>query len=449
MRLSHPSSLGRKMQDWIFFLLLLGILLLSGWLAARHDIVFDWSSGKRNSLHEASRQILTQLEGPLVMTSFAPDNRVLRERIDRLLQRYRRERPDIEIRYLDPDLNPETSRRTGITLAGELVLEYAGKRETLQELSEPRITQAIRRLMLDEPVWVVALEGHGERRVDGQANHDLGQFAGRLREEGFAVRGIDLATHPALPENTRVLVLTNPEIALFPGELDLLLGYLDQGGNLLWLLDPGEWNGLDAIASRLSIERLPGVVVDANASELNIDDPSVALVPRYPDHPVTRTLESLTLFPESAALHSGAAAGWTAAPILQTLDRSWNETGPLRGKLSRDDELGEVAGPLLIGVALTRELEDGGEQRVVIVGDGDFLSNAYLDNSGNLDLGLRLMRWLGGVDRLLDIPTELAPDREFALGPKEQMWFGATVLVAAPLLFLLSGAVIWWRRRRG
>ena len=445
------SHLPRRIQDGIFYGLLISILLLSGWLVARHDQVADWTAGRRNSLSDGSRRVLAQLDGPLVMTSFAPENRGLRLRIDRLLQRYHRERPQIEIRYLDPELRPEESRSAGISLAGELLLEYDGRRETLRELSEVRITQAIRRLILAEPRWIVTLEGHGERRADGRGNHDLGDFATQLREEGFVLEGIDLATHPTLPENTQALVLTNPELALFPGEADRLVDYLKGGGNLLWLLDPGPWNGLESLARYLGVERLPGVVVDANAGALRIDDPSVALVPRYPHHPITRTLDALTLFPGATALRAKPTPGWETTPLLRTLERSWNETGPIRGDLERNAELGEEPGPLVIGLALTRTLETPGgkrEQRVLVIGDGDFLSNAYLGNSANQDLGLRLIRWVGAADQLLDIPPALAPDRELKLSARQTLWLGSTVLVGLPLLFLLTGVLIrWWRQR--
>ncbi len=451
MTSSPPSSLGRRIQDGLYALLLFSLLVLGGWLTARHDRVADWSAVHRNSLTETSRALLRQLDGPLSMTAFVPERRGPRGRAEGLLERYVRERPDIRVQYVDPELDPEQARAAGVQGAGELVLEYQGQRASLRELDERRITQAIERLLLGGPRWILTLEGHGERRVDARADQDLAELAKRLHAEGFQLQGLDLATFTAIPDNTQALLLSNPEIALFPGELERLLAYLERGGNLLWLLDPGPWQGLEPLAVALQIERLPGLVVDPGARSLNLDDPSIVLVSRYPDHPITRALRTLSLFPGSTALRVTAASEWTATPLLLTEERTWNETSPLRGTLARDAAQGEERGPLTLGLALTRKVGTaggGGEQRVVVIGDGDFLSNAHIDRSGNLPLALNLVRWLAGADPLLDIPPPPVTDSELNLSDRQALWLGVTVLGLLPGLFLLSGLLIsWWRGR--
>ena len=92
--------------------------------------------------------------------------------------------------------------------------------------------------------------------------------------------------------------------------------------------------------------------------------------------------------------------------------------------------------------------EDGGEQRVAVIGDGDFLSNAYLGNGGNLTLGMNLINWLSHDDRFIDIPVKTAPDRNLSFSPLAQGLIGFGWLVLLPLGLAATGAVIWWRRRR-
>jgi ABC-type uncharacterized transport system involved in gliding motility auxiliary subunit len=86
------------------------------------------------------------------------------------------------------------------------------------------------------------------------------------------------------------------------------------------------------------------------------------------------------------------------------------------------------------------------EQRLVIIGDGDFLSNAYLGNIGNLDLGLKLMNWLAAADDLIDIPARTAPDLTLELSYTTSAVIGFTFLLVLPLVLLLCGFIIWWRR---
>lgn len=88
------------------------------------------------------------------------------------------------------------------------------------------------------------------------------------------------------------------------------------------------------------------------------------------------------------------------------------------------------------------------EQRVVVIGDGDFLSNTYLGNPGNLDLGLNIVRWLSHDDATIEIRVKAAPDTTLVLGKVAQAVIAIGFLIGIPLLLLLLGIGIWLRRRR-
>ncbi|PVV27824.1 MAG: hypothetical protein B6D79_00405 [gamma proteobacterium symbiont of Ctena orbiculata] len=180
---------------------------------------------------------------------------------------------------------------------------------------------------------------------------------------------------------------------------------------------------------------------------MGIDNPAVAVVPEYPDHAATQGFNLLTLFPQSAALSATEQMEWKTTPLLQTLDKSWNETGPLSGEIERDPLAGEEAGPLTIGIALSRQHAEK-QQRILIIGDGDFLANSYLNNAGNLDLGLSLCRWLVGDDQLIGIPAPQASDQELHLSRLAVGTIGLGSLIVLPLLLLLTGSVMGWRRNR-
>ena len=83
-----------------------------------------------------------------------------------------------------------------------------------------------------------------------------------------------------------------------------------------------------------------------------------------------------------------------------------------------------------------------------MIGDGDFLSNTYLGNAGNLDLGLNIVNWLSHDEDYIDIRIKSAPDTSLELGRIAQGVIGLGFLIGLPLLLLLTGAIIWLRRRR-
>lgn len=444
--LNH-TGLRQRLQGTLFYLLLAVAVGLAGWLTDRYETIFDWSHQSRNSLSSASQRLISRLQSPLVIRSFAPPNPELRARIKAVIAPYQRINADIQLEFIDPISQPQLTREAGIRLAGELQFSYQGRTENLGILNEQSISNTIQRLIQQGERWIVSIEGHGERKLTGQANHDLGSFGAELVRKGFHLQTLDMTRQLAIPRNTSLLIIAGPRIAYLPGELQLIQQYLSQGGNLLWLTDPGEQHNLPELFAETGLEILPGTVVDANASKLGLDNPAIAVVTRFPDHPATAHLDQVTLYPFAAALKSKTTESWQTTPLLQTQPGSWNETSSLTGELKRDADAGEEAGPLTLGLTFSRTINER-SQRLLIIGDGDFLSNSYLGNGGNMNLGLNLLRWLVEDDNLLDIPAKTASDIELNLSPTTGAAIGLGFLFILPALLISSGVAIWWRRRR-
>ncbi len=445
--MNSPQKLLTHLHTALFYLLLVLAVGLAGWLSNYYVLAWDWSANGRNSLSQTSQELLNRLQEPLHITSFSPESPELRSRISEVIDRYRRYRPDISFEFVNPERDPEMVRQLGITVMGELRLEYQGQSENLSTISEDAISNAIQQVMQPKKHWIGVVDGHGERRLDGHANYDLGGFGEDLKRKGYRVQPINLATMGEIPQNISLLVIASPQVDYLPQEVDRLLDYIKSGGNLLWLFDPGPEHGLSRLQDTLGLHIMPGTIVDPNSASMRLPDPAMALVPRYPEHPATANFKLISVFPHAAAIEAVGETGWQATPLLSTLAGSWNETGPIKGQVARNRELGEIAGPLNLGIAFSRKLEHG-EQKIVAIGDGDFLSNTYLGNGGNLNLGLNLMRWLSNDYQLLDIPSRTAPDLRLDLSKAASIVIGLGFLILLPLLFIVTGTTIWLRRRR-
>jgi ABC-type uncharacterized transport system involved in gliding motility auxiliary subunit len=453
MEITPKSRFWLRAQGLAFTVLFLAVVGTLAWLSTRYTHQADWTASGRNTLTVDSRKLLAELHEPLRITAFARDNNPVRKTIEELVARYQRVKPDILLEFVNPDTDPEQVRELGIGFDGELLLRYQGRSEKVQQLSEQQLSTALLRLARGGERWILFLAGHGERDPLGAANHDLGQFGRELRRMGLQVQTLNLTQHAVIPDNARLLVIASPQVAYLPGEVRLIRDYLRHGGNLLWLAEPGETMGLAAIAEDLGLEFLPGRIVDPTTTLLDIPNPDFVIIPEYPLHPVTRELRSLTLFPGSVALEARTEAPWTADPLLTTLERAWTELGELEGDLGYDPDTDERPGPLDIAIAFTREergQDPGGEsrqQRLVVVGDGDFLSNQFLGNGANLDLGVNLIRWLSHDDAFIAIRPRSAPDTQLLLGRTAQAVIAFGFLFILPGLLLASGLVIWLRRR--
>jgi len=451
-----------RVQAIIFMVLFLSVIGLLGWLSTRYVYEADWTSSHRNTASPATIALLDQLDKPVVITAFVTEaSTAARKEIARLTGLYVGHKATVSVKYIDPTVEPGLARERGVNVDGELVIEYDGRVEHLQDLNEQGLTNALQRLARSGERWIVFLEGHGERNPHGSTNFDYTNWSKELANKGLKTRRINLVKDSAVPDNTAALVIADPQKDLLDGEVKLIEKYLAEGGNVLWLTEPGSLHGMDRIGEHFGLEFLPGVVVDLNSQVLGINDPRFVLVSDYSQTPITLGFDTVTVFPGARGIEFNGAETWDGETFLETLPRSWAEMGEINGDLALD--AGEdIAGPLVLGISLTRvppiaaaaaasatpATAGDKQQRAVVIGDADFLSNAYLGQGGNLDLGMRILNWLTHDDTLLAIPAKTATDAQLELSTAAQASIGFGILLVMPLIFLSSGFFIWWRRRK-
>lgn len=467
MQVTARSRRLLRWQNLAFVVLLLLVAGLLAWLSTRYVYQADWTASGRNTLSEASVELLGRLPGAVTVTAYARETPPLvRKHITELVGRYQRHKPDIALAFVNPDLEPQKVRELNITLDGEMVIEYRGRSEQLRDVSENGLTNALQRLARGGERRLAFLTGHGERSPRAAQSFDVSAWARQLESKGYRIEELNLVATPAVPADIAVLVIASPQVDLLPGEAAHLVEYLDRGGSLLWLTDPEHGvRGLQPLAQQLGVRFDKGTVVDPNVSQVGqmlfgTDDPRVALVARYPAHEITRSFELNTLFPLAGGLRAETAGAWRATTLLETLSNTWLESGKVSGKITYD-EGADVPGPVTIGLALSRPLpgavgEDAGvdaaagaaTQRAVVIADGDFLSNGFLGLGGNLQLALNVVNWLSSDDALIDIPARTAPDLSLELSRTSTAVVGFGFLLLLPALLFGSGLFIWFRRRR-
>jgi len=443
-----------RFQSALFMLLFLAALGLLAWLSQLNPLVIDLTTNHRNSLSPESTRLIGSLQHPLEITVFVSPLNEKRDLLEQLFERYQREQPLINVRSINPDLSPDLLRKHDIRLDGETVIEYQGRSEKISPVTETNVTNSIQRLMREGERWLVFLQGHGERNPYSDANHDLSLFAAQLASKGYTIENVALTQTNSIPANTDVLVIASPRVPLLPGEVDLIEDYLRRGGNLLWLADPEQAiDGLEPVADMLAIEFLPGVIVDPNSQLLGLNRVDFALVNNYPRHPITQGLDSLTIFPQAQALEFHGEAGiWERLDFLHSGDSSWSETGKMAGEIFNGDNDDELSGPLTIGLTLAASYEDDEDvtsiQRIAVVGDADFLTNRYLGNGGNLEIGVNLINWLSHDDNLIAISPRAAPDTKLDLTQTQQAIIGLGFLLILPVILFGTGLIVWLRRRK-
>jgi ABC-type uncharacterized transport system involved in gliding motility auxiliary subunit len=449
-------------QQLIGGALFLAVIVMLGVLSVRYNVKQDWTFNKRNTISQASQKQLATMKDPIRFVAFAYPGAPERASVQFFVEQYQRFKKDVSLEYVDPTSQPQKVKEYNISFAGEVVVEYQGRRENLRALSEQNITGALQRLGYSGEKWIVFLEGHGERAVvEAQDQGAFTRFAQVLKDKGLNFQSLNLVKTPAIPDNTSVLVIASPKSALLEGEIRLIDAYVEKGGNLLWLADPDWSPGLAPVAQRLGISWQDGYAVFPEYELLGTGHPGIFAALDYPPNPVTRGLDRVTLFPLVRSLEAdkNPAGGWVATPLLTSSPEAWLETQAI-------GEAGDIAGPLTIGLTLTRELPDPDapapaqpgeapakpaatrQQRVVLVGDADFISDASLSQLGNQQLGLNIVQWLASRDAQLDIDVPKAPDTNLFLPNWAIALIGGGFVILLPLLLIGTGVTRWVLRRR-
>lgn len=454
MRVTPKTRLHVRLQHLAFITMMLVVCGLIAFLSYRYNFLSDWTYNNRNSLSQTSVELLQALDQAPVFTIYAPESGNARQIITDAVKQYQQVLPEIKIKYINPELEPDLIRELNLNSNQALQISINNKSEFVPQLSEQQITNAIQRLARSQDRWLVFLSGHGERKPDGIANHDFGEWGKLLTRKGINYRSMQLTETPAIPENASAIVIASPEVNYLPGEIEIIKNYLANGGNLLWFTEPDASAGLEPLANYLGLEFLTGTVHDQFTLTQRINDPRFIIVARYPQLSTNDKFQKASLFPYARAIQIQNSEPWQAMPVLSSSDQSWIALTGAPIKIPESKQSYDI------GVALVRDVELPAEhssennskifdkQRILVIGDGDFLSNQYQGNAGNLDLGLRFANWVLHDDQFISIPARTAPDIKLEFTETSKIVIGMGFLLIIPLLLAGTGARIWWVRRK-
>ncbi len=448
MKFIRPTPL--LLKNFAFTLLLLIATVALYQLSARYPLSRDLTQTKLNSLELGSVNALKMLQGEVKITVYATEQNVklgdLRRLIREFVAIYQRYKPDITLTFVDPLKEPDAMRKASIQSNGEMIVEYGGRSAHLVSLNEQTLSSALLGLAHSKNELLMYLEGHGERKLDGAANHDLGDFGKRLQKNGYRISSLNLTVSPDVPSNASLLVLTHPQAPLLQGEVDKILRHIANGGNLLWLIDAEPLRGLEPVADKLGLLLTPGAVIDPAAQDMNAPA-NWALSTDYPSHPVTDNFNLITVFPFARGLDSNENNAWQRQTLVVAAPRGWISQTPFKpGNKLHMDKNHDIPGPVNLAIAMQRSVNDK-VQRIIVVGGASFLANAYSGNGGNIDLGINMVNWLSNEDKLITIQPRANKDGNITLSTHQLTIISISLVIALPLLLLLVAGVQWWRRR--
>jgi len=423
-------------------------------LAERSRVQFDWTFEHAFEPSPAILKALHELpEGVTATLFYNPfDPRVRRTRL--LLERIAQEGP-LRLRSLTLDEHPDAVDAFEVGTSNTVVLTLHDRFETVERPTEGTLYEALYRLRSTDGGEITVLRGSGEGDLSRTDDRGYAGLAAALATEGYQLRSVIGATLEAVPEATDVLLAVAPRRRLRKEALDAVRRYLEGGGSMVAMLEPGAASGIEEILSEYGIHSDDAVVVDPgrDADAVAIAGLSPVAM-NYWDHPIASGLDGnrMTFFPGSRGfrLHKPQAedllerivdsSGWAwLEPDLTALDRS-------SGRLNREGRQADYR-PLVVSGRFTRR---GGEARIVAFGDADFASNQHLRTLYNLDLILNAVHWAAENEpEITQRPKNRPAPVQFPIPLSNTLrtLYGVGLLV--PELLLITGAIVWLRRRNG
>jgi ABC-type uncharacterized transport system involved in gliding motility auxiliary subunit len=432
-------------------ILVLVVLGLINFLGYRHKKRVDLTSEKLYTLSDQSRRSVSELKKDVDIIRFArtPDTT-----FKDLATEYVNAGSHLHYREVDPQEKPEVARQYNVTHMNDIVVSSGSHNETLTGTGEQEVTNAIIKVTRDTVKNICFVEGHGEKSIASGEQDGLQGDDKALKSEGYQTKTVNLVSSGEVPSDCSVLVDAGPKQALFPQEAGIISKYLDGGGRTLLLLDPETDPKLDSVLDAWNIALGSNVVIDASGvGRLFGTGPAVPLVVDYGPSPIVQNFTgTMTFFnlARTVSLKDKGKSDPQGTELLKTSPRSFTVPN-LKTNEVRYDPAKDQAGPLSLGVVAERHAAGAGDAsksaRLVVIGNSAFATNQWAGLQRNGDLFVNTVNWLAQDEDLISVRPKNPTNRRVILTETQQRELFFTSMFFLPGLVILSGAVIWFRRR--
>lgn len=328
---------------------------------------------------------------------------------------------------------------------------------------ETEISASFKRLVMELPL-VGFVKGHGERDCIREGDRDYNRFAQdkpfrhSLINQGFDFTEVTL--DKPIPEKVDIIVIADMRYAMTEQEKANLGAYIARGGNLVVAGEPRRQEVMNPIVEQFGVKFLPGRLVKVSE---NFDPDFIIARPTKEAQDIAYIFETLyrreyvVTMPGSTALEYTEDKGFKVTPLfVSDTIGSWNEvetTDFLDDTVRLNPAAGEVERSYPTVLALSRQMGDK-EQRIVILGDADCLSNGEISISrkdvpaANYYLISGSFFWLSEEEVPIDVRRPTPPDNAVNLG-MNAMYYWKIVLMGLWPAILAFFAIFIWVRRRG
>ena len=442
----RSSQLGTNTT--ILSVAVIAILVIVNFVGFRHHKRFDLTTEKLYTLSDQTKQVVGGLQKDVTIVRFDKSPNAA---LDDQMAEYTSLSHHLKFQNIDPQQKPEVAQQYGATRMGDVILASGPRKEHLETgaTSEEDITGAIIKVTQDKVKTVCFVTGHGEKSLTDDGEDGYSHLDAGLKKENYVTRTLNLVSENGVASDCSVVVIAGPTQQFFPQEAEMLNQYLAGSGKGLILVDPQTDPKLGEIFQAWNTNVGDNVVIDSSGvGSLLGAGPAIPLVTTFGESPITKNFaRSMTFFPlaRTVSIADKSKTDPQIVELLKTSPQSFTVPNLKQGqnKLTFNPD---TAGPLSLGVAASRKAE-GGEARVVVIGNSTFAANPYVGLQKNGDLFYNTIDWLAQDENLISIRPKSQTNRRVTLTQGQSSALTWLDLIILPGIVIFSGVYIWWKRR--
>ncbi|CAH1215577.1 hypothetical protein PAECIP111891_04260 [Paenibacillus allorhizoplanae] len=441
-------------------------IILTIFLHSLKGFQVDLTKNKNFTLSEQTTAALKNLNQDIHVIAFTNSgdgNDFVTRQVTDMVAEYKKQSSKITYDEYDMLKQPSMAKQYGVDQGGTIIFELGTKKQNINfyELfvgqqdgsytfsGEEKFTQAIQSLTSTEKHTVYLLSGHQEYPASA-----MSIFKSSLAAANYDVKDLNLYVEGKIPDDAQMLMLLGPTNDLNDKEAELIQTYLKGKGKIYIALGfnkdmTTKWKNIDAIMKTYGVQDQHAIAIETKQTSLY--DP-LTIIPEYGSHDITNKLSNnnlITMLSLAVSLNADESApDYTKSLLLTTTDKAYGETDiNLLAQNKTKQDVTDVKGPLNLGYAIS---DKDNKPKAVILGGSTFVLDEDIQNQGNKDFALNSIGWLQEQkDQITIRPRQGDAYQQAMITPSQANTIFLITIVFLPLLFLVIGGLIWWRRRRG
>jgi hypothetical protein len=451
-RVGGPHSRGVLVRGLVWVVLAAAVGVGAERAAHWSGIRSDWTFERRYELAPQLASLLRDMPDLKILLFYEKlDPRIRRTRylVNELARASGAKTAEYDLEHV-----PDEIEVYGVTSSNTLVFELGDDFQVVDRPLEGSIYEALYRLRSVKAGVIGILRGEGEGDPERETDPGFGGLAAALATEGYELRSLVTLSLREVPPEVDAILAIAPRRQIGNRGLAALERFLERGGSLVALLEPGVESGLETLLAHWGMRSPDEVVVDPASGEGLGREPDglCPLLYNYETHAATQGLDAnrMTFLCGARAfeLHKPEVDD-ELTPLVYSSPRSWRtpDLSVLKkgvAKVTAPPASALTYQPLAVAGRYRR---GGVETRIFAVGDSDFASNRYLRALYNLDLVMNGVHWALEREAQIALRPKIRDTVQFPLPAQNslQMLYGVGLLL--PELLLIAAALVWRRRK--